>query len=105
MHIFRSGSSAADLGAVDPNMIGYIQIADVRMKPTIPNYMEEACFERMAIGTGEVPLFEFLSVLPRHLVIGIEAPIRSQAEAGIGPRERLAPSVKAARDLLARLDG
>ncbi len=104
MHLIRSGSSASDLAAVDPDLIGYVQISDAPLTPTIPNYMEEAMFERMAPGTGELPLLDVLSALPRHLVIGIEAPMRRQAEAGIGPRERLAPCVEAVRGLLAQLE-
>jgi len=104
MHLIRSGSSAADLAMIDPALIGYAQIADAPLQPSLPNYMEEACFERRAIGAGELPLLDILKVLPRHVTIGIETPMRSQAEAGIGPRERLAPCVEATRNLLARLE-
>lgn len=104
MHLIRSGSTPADLAAVDPALIGYVQLADAPLAPTIPNYMEEAMFERMEPGTGELPLLDILAVLPRHLVIGIEAPMRRKAEAGIGPLERLAPCVAAARRLLAQLE-
>jgi sugar phosphate isomerase/epimerase len=104
MHLVRSGAGAAELAAVDPALIGYVQIADAPLAPALPNYMEEAMFERRAPGTGELPLFDILSVLPHHLVLGIEAPMRRQADAGIGPRERLAPCVEAVRGLLARLD-
>jgi sugar phosphate isomerase/epimerase len=33
MHFFRSGSSAADIAALDPNVIGYVQLCDVPMVP------------------------------------------------------------------------
>ena len=104
MHLIRSGASAADLAAIDPNLIGYAQISDAPLKPAIPNYMEEAMFERMTPGTGELPLLDILSVLPSRLVLGIETPMRRQAEAGVGPRERLAPCVAAIRNLLGQLE-
>lgn len=104
MHFIRSGSRPEDLAAVDPDMIGYIQICDVPLVPKISNYFEEAKYERMIPGTGELPLLDILSALPRDRIIGIEVPLRSQADAGMGPFDRLRPCVDAARDLLARLE-
>jgi sugar phosphate isomerase/epimerase len=104
MHFARSGSTAADLAAIDPNLIGYIQLSDATLAPRFATYFEEAMFERMSPSTGELPLLDILRALPRHLPVGIEVPLRSQAEAGLGPRERLDPVVDAARRLLAKLD-
>ncbi|OHV39175.1 sugar phosphate isomerase/epimerase family protein [Pseudofrankia saprophytica] len=104
MHLVRSGSSPAEVAAIDPDLIGYIQLSDAPLVPTIPNYMEEACFERMVPGTGDLPLLDILDALPRQLVIGLEVPLRSRADAGVGPHERLGACVDAARKLLAQLD-
>ena len=104
MHLVRSGSGAADIAGLASDLIGYVQLSDVPLVPTIADYMEEACFERMVPGTGEAPLLEILAALPRHPVIGLEVPLRSQADAGIGPHERLGRCVDAARELLAQLD-
>ncbi|OHV51343.1 hypothetical protein BCD48_10165 [Pseudofrankia sp. BMG5.36] len=57
----------------------------------------------MVPGTGELPLLDMLTALPPGLVIGLEVPLRSQAEAGIGPRDRLGRCVDAARGLLDQL--
>ncbi len=103
MHLVRSGSGPADVAALDPDLIGYVQLSDAPLVATIPDYMEEACFERMVPGTGELPLLEILDALPRHLVIGMEVPLRSQADAGVGPHERLGRCVDAARKLLAQI--
>jgi sugar phosphate isomerase/epimerase len=103
MHLVRSGSDTADLAALDPNMIGYAQLSDVPLVSRYSNYMEEAMFERMIPGTGELPLPDILAALPPHLVLGLEVPERSQALAGVGPRERLGRCVEGARSLLARL--
>jgi sugar phosphate isomerase/epimerase len=104
MHLVRSGSGAADLTKIDPNLIGYIQLCDAPLALRFATYFEEAMFERMSPLTGELPLLEVLRALPRHVPVGIEVPLRSQAEAGVGPRERLAPVVENARRLLAQLD-
>jgi sugar phosphate isomerase/epimerase len=105
MHLVRSGAGADDLAALDAEVFGYVQLSDVPLVPTSADYMQEAVFERMVPGTGELPLFEILDALPRHLVIGLEVPMRSEAEAGVGPRDRVGRCVDATRSLIARLDG
>ena len=101
MHLVRSGSSAADLSALDPHHIGYAQLNDTTLQPRIENYMEEAMYERMVPGEGELPLRDILSVLPPDIVIELEVPRRSLALAGVSPIDRLRPCVDAARRLLA----
>ncbi len=102
MHLVRSGSSVADLAAIDSEHIGYAQLNDTTLQPRMDNYMEDAMFERMVPGEGELPLHDILSVLPPDIVIELEVPKRSLALAGIGPIERLRPCVEAARRLLAQ---
>jgi sugar phosphate isomerase/epimerase len=103
MHLCRSGAGADDIAALDPDIFGYIQLSDAPLVPSIPDYMQEAMFERMVPGTGELPLRDILAALPRDLVVGLEVPLRSDAEAGVGPDARLGRCVDAARALLARL--
>ncbi len=104
MHFGRSGARLADLAAIDPDKIGYVQLSDAPAAPRFASYMEEAMYERMVPGTGDMPLLDILAAVPRDRVIGLEVPLRSMAAAGIGPLERLRPCVAAARALLARLD-
>lgn len=101
MHFFRSGSTIEDLAALDPDCIGHIQLCDVPMPTQIESYMEEALHERRCPGDGDLPLAEFLALVPDHVPIGLEIPIRSEALAGTGPHERLGRCVVAARALLA----
>jgi sugar phosphate isomerase/epimerase len=101
MHLVRSGSSAADLSALDPQHIGYAQLNDTTLQPRIDNYMEEAMYERMVPGEGELPLRDILAALPPDIVIELEVPRRSLALAGVSPIDRLRPCVDAARRLLA----
>jgi sugar phosphate isomerase/epimerase len=103
MHLVRSGSSAADLAAVDPALIGYAQLNDTTLTPRLDNYMEEAMFERMVPGEGELPLRDILVVLPSDIVIEIEVPRRSLALTGATPIDRLRPCVDAARRLLSEV--
>jgi sugar phosphate isomerase/epimerase len=103
MHLVRSGAGAADLAALEADMIGYVQLCDVPLVSQHADYIREARYERLAPGAGELPLLDLLEALPPAVVIGLEVPQRSKAEAGTGPRERLAPCILAARDLLTKL--
>ncbi|OCB31775.1 xylose isomerase [Mycobacterium malmoense] len=103
MHVVRSGSSAADLAAIDPARIGYAQLNDTTLRPRTENYMEEAMFERMVPGEGELPLRSILSVLPSDIVIELEVPRRQLALAGVSPIDRMRPCVEAARRLLSEI--
>lgn len=100
MHFFRLGNSLADLERLDPAMIGYVQLCDAPWQPRFDTYMEEAMYERMIPGEGELPLAGLLRHVPADVVVSLEVPLRSLAEQGWGPRERMAPCVAAARKLL-----
>ena len=100
MHLVRSGSGAAELAALDPSLIGYVQLCDSLLDPVVPSYAEESLFERMVPGEGELPLRDILNILPAGRVIGLEVPMRAAAEAGIGPQDRLRRCVDGARRLL-----
>jgi sugar phosphate isomerase/epimerase len=100
MHLGRSGATAAEIAALDPALIGYVQLCDAPLKPTNPNYMDEAMFDRMVPGEGELPLREYLAAMPAGLVVSLEVPSRTLAKAGLSVRDRLGRCVKAARALL-----
>ena len=103
MHLVRSGSGAAEVVAVDPGRIGYAQLNDTTLRPRLDNYMEEAMFERMIPGEGELPLHDIVSALPPDVVIELEVPRRSLALAGVSPIDRLRPCVEAATRLLSEI--
>lgn len=104
MHVARCGATPADLAAIDPALIGYVQLCDAPLTPTNPDYFDEAVHQRLAPGDGELPLQEMLAALPRDRVVGLEIPLRSEAEAGVGPGERLGRCLARARSLMSRLD-
>ena len=101
MHYFRLGGSIEEIGALDPLLIGYVQLCDAPLASPFESYMEEALHERMVPGTGNLPLREFLSLLAGDIVVSLEVPQRSLAEAGLGPKERVGPCVAAARAMIA----
>jgi sugar phosphate isomerase/epimerase len=102
MHVARFGATADDLRSLPAQRIGYIQLSDTTLQPRMKFYAEEAMFERMMPGTGELPLADMLAALPDDRVVGLEIPMRSRAEAGVSAYDRLLPCVNDARALLAQ---
>ncbi len=100
MHLFRSGGTAADLAALDPGLIGYVQLCDVPTEPALPLYMDEGMYERLAPGEGDAPLVDVLRALPGDVPISIEIPQRARAEAGQPPEQRIAHCIAAARRVM-----
>jgi sugar phosphate isomerase/epimerase len=100
MHYFRFGGTTQALAGSDPNAIGYVQLCDVPLRRSHSTYMEEALHERLVPGEGELPLAEFVRLIPGNVVVSVEVPRRSLAAAGIGARQRVAPCIEAARALL-----
>lgn len=100
MHFFRLGNTLEELAAIAPGLIGYVQLCDAPWTPRFETYFEEALHERLPPGAGELPLLEFVRRLPADVTVSLEIPMRSLADQGAGPRERLTPCVEAARALL-----
>ncbi|MFV8315601.1 sugar phosphate isomerase/epimerase family protein [Mycobacterium sp. 23] len=105
MHVSRSGSTPADLAAIDPKNIGYVQLNDSTRRPRSSEYMEEAMYERLAPGDGELPLRDIIRALPTDLVFELEVPQRSLALAGVSPVDRLRTCVDAARRVMSEAAG
>ena len=100
MHFFRSGSSVTDFAALDPALIGHVQLCDVPMPAVIESYMDEALYERRCPGDGDLPLARFLTHVPKDVIVGLEVPIRSEAEAGIDAKARMDRCIAATRILM-----
>jgi sugar phosphate isomerase/epimerase len=99
MHFFRLGNTVEDLARLEPGMIGYIQLCDAPWQARFGTYFEEALYERLPPGEGELPLRDIAGWAPDGVVIGLEVPRRSMAEAGVSPRDRVTPCVAAARSM------
>jgi sugar phosphate isomerase/epimerase len=100
MHVYRSGATTAEVAALDPSLIGYVQLCDAPMPAQADDYGMEARDNRLCPGEGDLPLGEFLGALPATVPLGLEVPMVRKAEAGIALREALAPCVAATRRLL-----
>lgn len=103
MHVFRSGASVSDIANLDPAVIGYVQLCDVPLSAAPEDYADEARFERLPPGEGELPLQAFVDALPTDVFVGLELPMRSRAEAGLGAIERLRDPLLRTHQMLAPL--
>jgi sugar phosphate isomerase/epimerase len=99
MHFFRSGGTVEQIKDLDPELIGYAQLADAPLVSAYSTYLPEAMFDRMVPGTGEFPLRDFIAALPTDCEIGLEVPRIADLKAGMSPREHAARVVAAARQL------
>lgn len=102
MHLYRSGAGAADVAAMAPGEIAYVQICDVPAACNYESYGFEAVQERLAPGDGALPLADLVAALPPLAMVGIEVPQVALAESGVGARERLGAVVEKTRALLAQ---
>ncbi len=99
MHFFRWGGTVADLDALDPKLIGYAHLCDTRHSPTAPTDMEEAMFERLLPGEGELPLREWKAALPGDCPLSLEVPRLADFSRRLNPRQQGERVVAAARAL------
>lgn len=95
-HLFRVGGTVADIGAIAPGLIRYVQLCDgpVPQPPEIAT--TEAVCERLYPGDGDFPLVDFLRAAPRDVPVGIECPSLSRARSGISALDQ-------AKECLARM--
>ena len=100
MHFFRGGSQVAELASIDPALIGHIQICDVPMPASNPDYGMEARDNRLPLGEGDLPLAEFINALPGNVNVGIEMPLVARAAAGENIEDLLRQSIAVARGLV-----
>jgi sugar phosphate isomerase/epimerase len=97
MHFFRSGGTAEQIAGLP---VLYAQMCDApRTAPLGKTYLQEAMFERMVPGTGELPLAEWVAALPADCAIGLEVPMIARLLDGMTPRDHAADVVSAARRL------
>jgi sugar phosphate isomerase/epimerase len=100
MHVCRTGSTPEDIAALDPALIGYVQLSDVPLVSPYENYFDEAMWHRHCPGDGELPLRELLAAIPDGVPISVEVPNLEEAEAGRSPHDRVQHYLDATRALL-----
>jgi sugar phosphate isomerase/epimerase len=89
LHLDRSGGTPAMVAALDPSLIGSVQLCDATKKrPQSSGIIDEARGGRLAPGEGDLPLGALLDALPPHVPLAAEVPLtRSMPDAT--PLERV----------------
>ena len=98
-HLFRTGGTVAQIAALDPELIGYVQLSDGVLASPDGDYFHFAMFARDVPGTGQLPLRELIAVLPPSVTISLEVPRLDDLRSGMSPRDHAARCVAAARAL------
>lgn len=101
LHLFRAGGSVADVAALEPGLLPYVQLCDAATAGPAPSReaaVREAVGCRLAPGDGVLPLRELLGVLPANAVRSVEAP---NPAAAVDPRAWLSHLAVRTRELLA----
>ncbi|MFA7584613.1 MAG: sugar phosphate isomerase/epimerase [Novosphingobium sp.] len=95
-HLFRAGGTVADIAALPPGAIRYVQLCDgpVPQPPEIAQ--TEAVCERLYPGDGQFPLADLLRAAPGDVPLGIECPSLSRSQAGVSALDQ-------AREAMAKL--
>ena len=99
MHLIRSGGSAADIAALDPDLLFYGQLNDGFGLQVAEAYFDEV-HDRQLPGRGDFPLRNILRALPEHVPIEVKCPSDSRRKAGVSALEYAREAASLARALL-----
>jgi len=101
LHWTRSGGTVAELAALDPALLGAVQLCDgpAEMAPDLQLF-HEGFLQRMIPGEGAFALAAFVRALPPDRLIGVEVPLQDLADQGVPVEERARRAVAGARRVL-----
>lgn len=104
-HLFRAGGSVADIAAIDPDLIRYVQLCDGPIPQPAEIAATEAVCERLYPGEGDFPLLDFLHAAPPGRTLGIECPSLSRATRGASALDQAQEVIASTRRVLEALSG
>jgi sugar phosphate isomerase/epimerase len=104
MHFVRSGGNPAELAALEPNLIGHVQVCDGPRAFTHESYLHEAAAERLLPGDGDFPLAELVAAIPKNKTLGFEIPSLGAAQAGMSARQHVERCLAAMHELADKVD-
>ncbi|MET0369781.1 MAG: TIM barrel protein [Sphingobium sp.] len=105
LHAVRTATPLAELIALAPDEISYVQLCDGPLEATAADYAREGAFDRQAPGEGQFPLEAMLALTRPDLPLSLEVPTATLRDAGVDARTRCAAIVAATRRLLDRVQG
>jgi sugar phosphate isomerase/epimerase len=100
LHLMRNGAELPLLAAIDPRLIGYMQICDGPLTVAPEDMISEAIENRAIPGQGQFPLAAFVACAPAGVTIDVEVPQHRARDAGVCALDRARRAVDAARALI-----
>lgn len=101
LHWTRSGGTAAELRALDPALLGAVQLCDGPAEmPEELQLFHEGFLQRIIPGEGAFAIGDFLQALPPGKLIGVEVPLQDLADAGVAVEERARRAIEGARRVI-----
>lgn len=99
LHLARAGGTPAEVAAIDPRHIGYLQLCDAPDQlPAGMALRTESLTARLYPGEGELPLFALLDALPAGVVVDVETPVARDQH--LPPAQRALRAIAATKRLL-----
>lgn len=102
-HLVREGGTAADVRAMEPGLVRYVQLCDGALSAATEVTRYEASCERLYPGDGAFPLVELLRDAPTGITWGIEAPSVRRAESGMSAAAQAREAMAAVRRTIERI--
>jgi sugar phosphate isomerase/epimerase len=100
LHLMRSGGNPQALAALDPKLIGSVQLCDAPLtRLESLSFTDEARSDRLPPGEGELPLHAILDVLPDTVPLAVEVPM-TRRHPDMTPLERARRIYTATRQFL-----
>ncbi len=101
LHLARTGDTVADVAAVDPTRLPYVQLCDA--PASAPDQLVvEALDGRLTLGAGELPVSELVDVLPAHTALSFEIRSADLRSAHPDPTDRARHVLSTTRAFLQR---
>jgi sugar phosphate isomerase/epimerase len=81
LHLARSGGTVQMVTALDPALIGSVQLCDAPLvSPPPSGIIDEARGNRLLPGEGELPLRDLLAALPQDVPLAAEVPLARETD-------------------------
>ncbi len=100
LHVFRTGTTEADLAALPRSMIGYVQLCDGPASASAERYRVEMAADRKPPGEGEFPLRSLAQITPDGMPFSLEIPMEPLRLSGVVAFDRARRIVEATRRFL-----
>ena len=103
LHFARSATTLAEIAAIDPKLIHYVQFCDAsaNYEHTTEALIHTARAERLMMGDGDIDLLGLLKAVPQDLVLSLEIPQKERSKT-VAAKQRAAEALAKMTSLIER---